>query len=83
MESINERPRPRCYMDEENYINIDVFNDGSYIYDFDPFQTKGMVEHLLEKRWCDRKVVKDVICCMRQIAAKQHRQLTIDEILYE
>ena len=37
MEFIDGRPRPRCYVDEENYINIDVYDDGTYIYDFDPF----------------------------------------------
>ena len=44
MESIIEKPRPRCYVDDENYINIDVYNDGSYIYDFDPFKEEGIIK---------------------------------------
>lgn len=82
MEFIDGRPRPRCYVDEENYINIDVYDDGTYIYDFDPFQTKGMIEHLCEKKWCDRKLVRDVIRCIRQVAAKQNRKLTLEHIIY-
>ena len=82
MESIIEKPRPRCYVEYENYINIDVYDDGSYIYDFDPFKEEGIIEHLCEKKWCDGRLIVDVIRCMRYVALKQNRQLSLDQLIY-